>query len=440
MTRARPDLHRPVLALALALALCAVASVLTLRVGLNAWRRRIPLDATMPYDNTVMVDFRDTGYFPNLAVAAGVNPYDVPAYHQKFPGIQDLNAYAPWWLTVTRPLSELSWAQASALFALVTTLATTALMAHQGWLLARRTGFLSTSGAGSTTSYAVIGAAATVVLTWLSKPYSIALGLGNISMVACAAASLALVTRSVPLGAACVGLAWVKPQLGLPLVLFLAVLGRGRPALVGTLLAATASLPEIVMLSRGRGLLDLARSVLAGAGDVAGDQSAVLMQGRLDVAGMGSVVGLNAPSWVIAAAAIILLPAAALLVRRQDAQGQWVAARVTASIAMLVTVPHYSYDIAVCLVPFGLLALHAWPGRGGGATSWSRRPAPLAVYGAFVALGAATFFMPGVVFVHPPHQTAFMRATFWLCALSALTLVAYRARRSSEDVKAPSRA
>lgn len=308
---------------------------LTWRYVVVGWTGRMPFLTPASSVEKGMSDFRDTALLPNLAIERGVNPYDLVTYHDFAPHAQFFNPYAPWWLTVTRPLSALSWDQATLVWSCVLGLLTVGVAIIGGREIAQHVRL---------SPWLVVPWCLT--LLWLWRPVALAHGLGNIGALVAVAAGLALLVRNRWLGAVLVAIAWIKPQYGLPLGMVMLVMPGLRARYGwGSLLAVLASVPEVIRLaSIAGGLPALVSSVIHNVLAV-GDESAVdLMEGRVDIGGLAAVFGWYPGAGVSMAIGAVLLLVVATWGRRLEERRMQVALLLAA--AVIVSFPHFHYDLS----------------------------------------------------------------------------------------------
>lgn len=222
------------------------------------------------------VDFRDTIYGPTRDLATGHNPYDATSYLERYPGRQAFNLYLPhhflffgWMAWLSTPVAIVTMGLAST--------ACTGWLIHQGLRLTR---------------------APTAWLPWiltglvLRGPLLMSIRQGQIAMVLAAASWLAITSRSGRLQAAGVCLALIKPQVGLPVLLVMFVMGRWRSALYGLLAAGVCSIPAIVLAANAAGgpaalLISMLDNLAASARDN------TFLIGPLDVVGVSKALGIT---------------------------------------------------------------------------------------------------------------------------------------------------
>lgn len=392
-------LQRATPALGVAGWLAAVA--LTWRYVWVGWTGRMDFLAAKPYVNKGMSDFRDTGILPNLALDRGINPYDLVAYHDFAPHAQYFNPYAPWWLSVTRPLSSFAWDQATLMWACVLG----ALVVLAGVVGGRELASRFSVAWWVTVPWCV-------VLLWLWRPVALANGLGNIGAVVAIAAGLSLIVRSRWLGALLVAVAWIKPQYGIPLAVIMMIIPSLRfRYLIGTSLAIVASLPEVVRLADAAGGVSPLLSSVVNNALAVGDESAVdLMAGRIDLGGLfaafgwfpGSALPMGMGVLAIAATAVWMRPAKQVSHR----------AGFLLAAVLLIGFPHFHYDLSVLVLLAPGAVAEAWrTPRSAPAGRW--------LWTATVGLVAALCLVPGSLLPYAVMDSLYLIAA-WVAFIGAL--------------------
>jgi hypothetical protein len=303
-------------------------------------------------------DFRDAFYYPSRALIDGVNPYDPVAYQAHYPVARPTSPYAPHTLLLHLPFSLLPYRAAQLAYdalsmLLILYLARACLVAVRG-------------RAGVAATFAL----ATLVL--LSRPAHQTLFLGQISCLVVTGVYLALLEeeRRPWLAAAGVALACMKPTYGVPLVVALLFLGRGRTAVRGVLLAAAASLPALPLLAHAAGGLGpLADSVIGSYTIMDADHTVnpATSTIRLDAVAMIERLAGRSPgplfSMCLSLAILAAGSAAAARLGRRGGREWRVAAAGTVCLTMLVCIYHQAYDAVLLVLPATALALAvpAWP-------------------------------------------------------------------------------
>lgn len=327
-----------------ACALGVLAAALSAWYVSRAWIGRMSFDATRPYANPGLSDFRDTAVLPNLAIMAGVNPYDARQYQAFAPGAQEFDPYVPWWLTATRPFAMMSWETATLVWVSICAILYILAAGHLYELLRPNI---------SRPHVALAAFAVLVVAVWAWRPDVIALGLGNVGGVVALSAAFALISPRPWLRVVLLAIAWIKPQYGIPITLLLLCWpGRRWQAALGTALAAIASIPAIVETSRlAGGFGALISSVLRTTGEVGAGFHATTLVGRVDLAGVAGRFGSDAPLLLELVAGLGLTIIVGLTTRRLLRGPRRELAYLLAGCTVLVTLPHFGYDLAM-LLPF----------------------------------------------------------------------------------------
>lgn len=296
-----------------------------------------------------LVDFRDSVWMPGRYLLSGGNPYDTATYLQAVPWTQGLALYAPAWLVVGATLGGLPYLLANGIYQLLGITVVLVLVRTVLRLTMRR--------------FLTIGTPIGLVwlVVWAAGRYALA----NVS-TGLVVLGVVLVLRGIWLRrvevapgvvraatATGVGLALVKPQFGL-VVLVAALAGRRWDAVwrgvVGLAVLSVPTTVACVVASGGvPGFLDGIRSNLARS---TSSESAVGLHSPLnvsiDLVGQLGRLGVEPPGWVRVAVPLVAL---ALVV--------WVVVRARSLIVLTVGVctilllgfVHQFYDLLVLVLP-----------------------------------------------------------------------------------------
>jgi hypothetical protein len=310
-----------------------------------SWQVGLPTEANRA--EVRMQDFRDALYFPVREFLAGGNPYSPAAMFKHWPVRQDFNLYQPYHLILHLPFALPGYRVGAVAFTVVSLLLLVALAA------------MAASRIPLPLALGTAGIAALLVLSQVGKAQ---LYLGQVNpLVAVGAAGALLARNSHPrLAMLALAVAWLKPQFGLPLAILLYARGSRRVAVGGTVAAALASLPVVLLLVvRGGGIgpfVDVIRANLAHATTT--DYGAVdsLTAQRIDV----SAVFFRLTEWLIAEPLVLVavLTVSVLLVRRLDRDHPAIADLLTC-LAVVVAVVHQPGDVLIA-VPAMTLAAYTW--------------------------------------------------------------------------------
>ena len=319
-----------------ALATLAFAAV----VALLAWRA---FGARGGPDDWVLVDFRNTVYYPARAFLDGGNPYDDDRYRARYPATH-FPPFAPISLAVYAPLASLPLATAERVWFAGTAVGTVGL----AWV-ARR-GF----------PVAAVPAVATALL--LSRPgqMNLLLGQQTIPLVLGAYAAWLLAGSRPRLAALGLAVSSFKPQFAVPLALLLAAAGHLGVAAAGLAMSGIASLAVLMMMPPQPGLSPLATFVAAATGSAARiEDAAGTWWSRLDGAYLAHHLIGASHAAVEATIAIGLLGVGCVAVRRlgrRAVDGDGALAIGVACTTMLLCVYHQAYDALLLALPIGALA------------------------------------------------------------------------------------
>lgn len=314
-------------------------------------------------DTGFQTDFRDAVYYPVVAFADGVNPYDPDRYYEAYPVGQEFPLYSPVHLVVHVPLAALSLGDARAAYfglnlALILVLAAVSLrLAGYGG------GWASIFGLGT--------------LLLLSGPGKMDLRTGEPTLLIVLACYLAVGTRRAQLGRAAAGVAVAlsKPTFGIPLAIVLLCRRRIRATLIGIGAALAICAVAVIPLAQSAGgfepLIDSLRSDL----DVTSRslQSRIGTPLRIDgVNAVARATGLRPSDSVALAGGLLLLAIGALAVWRvhtRDPESDRGELAVTlAMLVILVPIFRVGYDILLLTWPILLLLRRRprdgiWPSR-----------------------------------------------------------------------------
>jgi hypothetical protein len=303
-----------------------------------------------------MQDFRDATYFPVREFLAGGDPYQPDVMLATWPVRQTFNLYQPYHLALHLPFGLGSYTAGAMAFALVS-LALLVLLAVLAARELRRWVPLPV----------LAGTAVIAALLLSSQLGKAQLYLGQINpLVAVGAAAALILCRSHPAWAAvALGVAWIKPQFGLPLALLLAARGSWRVALGGTGVAALASLPVVgLLIARDGGLggfLDVISANLAHAqGTTYGAVDSPVAE-RVDVAAVVFRVTGFAPSEALTLVAVLGI--SAYVARRLD-RDEPVLADLLTGLAVVVALVHQPGDVLIALPAAAGAAGWWWVHRG----------------------------------------------------------------------------
>lgn len=235
--------HRSTRAAVIAVLAALVMSVRYLYV---MYRDRVSDTTPPPFGARTLVDFRDAVWLPGRAFLRGVNPYDSGTYLPGHPFAQEFGPYTPGHLVLWAPLNLLSWDVAALLHLLLSGLAVGAVGAWGGRRVLGE--LVEQPGRAAEVTAAAIG----VLVLWVSRPMVGAVSAGQPSTFYALLVVPALIgIRSGPLTVVLIGLACLKPQIGLPAIVVLLAQRRFAVCVGGIGVAGALSLPAVVMLSRG---------------------------------------------------------------------------------------------------------------------------------------------------------------------------------------------
>lgn len=306
-----------------------------------------------------MQDFRDALYFPVREFLAGGDPYLPDAMLATWPVRQTFNLYQPYHLALHLPFGLGSYRAGAVAFTVVSLLLLVLLAVLAARELRRHV------------PVPVLAGTAVLALLLLGGQLGKAqLYLGQVNpLLAVGAAAALVLCRAHPVWASvALGVAWIKPQFGLPLALLIAARGHWRVGLGGTAVAAAASLPVVALLvARDGGIggfLDVVRANLDHArGTTYGAVDSVVAE-RVDVAAVVFRVTGFVPSEALLLVAVLGL--SALLARRLDRAEDPVLGDLLTAVAVVVALVHQPGDVLVAL-PAAAGAAGWW---------WTRRAEP----------------------------------------------------------------
>lgn len=407
----------------LAAVLVVLAAVVTVRYLAVTWTGRMAVDSVLPYENLLLSDFRDAVWLPSIDLHAGLDPYDDAAFLAAHPGTQGYSPYTPSHLLLTFWTGWMSWDAGTLAW---TALGALALAAMGAWAGVATLRFARPELRGA----AVVAAGAGgVLLAWIWRPTSIALGLGQPSAVYGPAAAVAAAATVVAVGLsprariALAALAIGKPQMGIQLAVVAAATRQWRALLVGAGIAAVLSVAVAVAIA-GDGVLGW---VLALPAAVAGrhsrfDQRYTTGNPWIDVSATAHRLGLPDAAGPLLALAVLALGVIAALVLRR--RGRPALGALTAMVTGLLVVPHCGYDVLV-LLPVLMLAAVEVVGAGAGA---SRTVAAVALFPVAVSGLLPSFRLPlGPEGLEPALGQAVALLVAWVLLVVAGVLARRRA-------------
>jgi hypothetical protein len=302
-------------------------------------------------------DFRDTVYYPVVALLDGANPYDPAFYLSHYPVGRPLPPYAPLNLLVHFPFALLPFESAE--------LAYSAFAAMLTLLLARLT--WKFSGRSARASH-VFGLAALILL---SRPGQMNLLLGQVALQCVIAAYIALFfARSRPwLAGFGLAVSTFKPTFGLPLAVLMlcrsdvraVAIGLGTAtvlsgALAGLLVHIAGGVAPFItslLVSHQRFMQQSFNDVLSGPFRI--DTAALVA--RLFSSNLGNVVE------VLIGLAVLSVGAFAVW-RVADTESEAAGARPVSATLICLTVLactyHQAYDLLLLTLPVTALAADLW--------------------------------------------------------------------------------
>lgn len=334
----------------LATVLVVAAALLTTRYIAVTWLERMPVDAVLPYPTLIMSDFRDAVWLPARDLLAGYDPYVDAEFLARHPGTQGYSPYTPSHLLFALGFGALSWEAGTLAWSTLGGLALAAMGAWAGFATLRHARPTASTSAG------VAAAAAGVLLVWIWRPSSTALGLGQPSSVwgpAAAVAAAATVTAVgiSPAGRAVLSaLAIMKPQTGIQLAVAAVAARQYRALLWGFGIAAVLSLGVATWIAGGPG--EVVAWVLALPAAVAGrhsrfDQRYTTGNPWIDVMSTAHRLDLPGPAGPVLALLVLATGLAAAWTLR--AGGRAGLGATTAMVTGLLVVPHVGYDVLLLL-------------------------------------------------------------------------------------------
>lgn len=350
------------LARTLGVALVALAGALSAFRALKpSWEVPLPTEQNLPEER--MQDFRDALYFPIREFLGGGNPYDPAVMFDHWPVRQNFNLYQPYHLVLHLPFALPEYRVGAVAFALacLVLLVGLAVMAARGARLPVVAGGV------------VI---ATLLVTSQVGKAQMYIGQVNPLIAVSVAGALLVRTRNPGWAAAALALAWLKPQFGLPLAVLLFVRGDRRVALLGTGIAAVASLPVAVLLVvRGGGVkefLDVISRNLEWAGSTGYGAVDSMTAQRVDL----PAVFFRTTGWLPPAAELLalcgVLAVTALLARRLDrTENGTPAADLLVCLGIVVALVHQPGDVLIAVPAVVALAVVAWRRRGDSHWRWA---------------------------------------------------------------------
>lgn len=346
--------NRAGLAKTVLVALTALAGTISaVRALKPSWETPLPTEANLPEER--MQDFRDALYFPIREFLNGGNPYDPAVMFAHWPVRQNFNLYQPYHLVLHLPFALPDYRIGAVSFALacLILLITLAVMASARARLPLVAGTVVIS---------------TLLVTSQVGKAQMYVGQVNPLIAVGAAGALLLRTSNPGWASAALALAWLKPQFGLPLALLMFVRGDRKVALLGTGIAAAASLPVAALLTvRGGGagpFLDVIKRNLEWASHTGYGAVDSMTAQRVDL----PAVFFRTTGWLPPAAELLalcgVLTATALLARRLDRHEQGsAAADVLTCLGIVVALVHQPGDVLIAVPALTALAVIAYRRR-----------------------------------------------------------------------------
>ncbi|MGW6934586.1 glycosyltransferase family 87 protein [Lentzea sp. NPDC054927] len=362
--------NRASLAKKVLVALVALAgTVSAIRALKPSWEAPLPTAANLPEER--MQDFRDALYFPIREFLNGGNPYDPAVMFAHWPVRQNFNLYQPYHLVLHLPFALPDYRVGAVAFALacLMLLIGLAVMASAGARLPMVAGTVVIS---------------TLLVTSQVGKAQMYVGQVNPLIAVGAAGALLLRTRNPGWASVALALAWLKPQFGLPLALLMFVRGDRKVALMGTGIAAAASLPVAALLVvRGGGIgefLDVISRNLAHASHTGYGAVDSMTAQRVDL----PAVFFRTTGWLPPAAELLalcgVLAVTAVLARRLDRHEEGsAAADVLTCLGIVVALVHQPGDVLIAVPALVALAVVCWHKRKENHWRWAAVAALLVV-------------------------------------------------------------
>lgn len=295
-----------------------------------------------------MADFKSTVYYPAMAYADGVNPYDAQEYLTRYPAPEPLRLYPPATLLIFRPFASLPLEAAMQVQAILTVLLS-GVLAYVSLRLAR-----------------MPVSAAAVLLVWglilLSRPgqWNLLQGQMTLLVVLGVYAALAASPASPLLAGLGLAVSLLKPNFGLPVAALMLARGQYAGVAIGAGLAGALNLAMVGSLAeQSGGFYEFGRLFL-GTGDqlrFSARLGTELNVYRVDAPGLitrllGVHLGLVGS---LLAGAVLLGLVMALLRRRRESPT--VAGLPDAALAgllcsaVLISMYHVGYDLLLLTWP-----------------------------------------------------------------------------------------
>lgn len=325
-------------------------------------------------------DFEDATYYSVKAYLSGENPYDSHEYRRDYPVGQSFAGYGPHFLLLHLPLGFFSARTAAVVWMLVSML-----------LLVLSADLALRIAAVKKRSVWRWPLAAAALLSWPGGLHVIS---GQTSIESIYGALLAFGSTSLGAQAVGVALACLKPQFGLPLVVFLLTAKRFRAVSLGLLLVAILSGIVLLRIAPAEGFQGWTHTALQGlAEENATEFSRLGAAGncRIDLAATVARVTSSSPStfvqWLLLLGAIAV-PSVIRRIERPAAPRDWNRTPAWVSLCMvtvLLATPHQTYDALLLVLPIAVLCSQSTP-------PWARIAFSLTVLLPQVVLGLGRDF------------------------------------------------
>jgi hypothetical protein len=319
-------------------------------------------------DRWALQDFRDATYYPVVAFLDGVNPYDRPAYLDRYPVLLPFLPYSPLTLVVHLPFGLLSHGVSQIVYY--------GLSVGLSMLLAVVS--LRMNGVRPTITSMCLLSAAVIA----SRAGHMNLSLGQTSLELVLATYVALYfggSRDWTSGLGFVG-ATLKPTFGLPVLILMIASGFRRALIMGLAMTLVlTAVPTVLVMHAAGGPAELIESLLEGMESVDSDlvSSPVLSPGRIDGAALvaritGKSPGVAAQIAIFIATMFVASCAIRKVRRRFVGAGTGAFCLGVAAVAMMVGIYQQTYNALLLVAPLTGLVVGRWAPEGLEAPEWAR--------------------------------------------------------------------
>jgi hypothetical protein len=336
------------------------AIALSVRYLSHIWRDRLFETTRLPIFGRTLSDFRDTVWLPTRDFLGGGNPYDTLTYLERHPSAQEFGPYTPGHLLLWSPMGLIPWDVATAIYLVLSGLVVCAVGAWGGARVLRQV--RPRAGAGEL----VTASAAGVIVLWLTRTVLASVSPGQPSTFYSLLAVPAVIGIRSKLGTAfLVGVACMKPQIGLPVLVILLAQRRTAALVSGLGVATVLSVPAVLLLAHGPAGLPAWTSTFLRSAEMSrvspytGGAAATLY--RIDLEALGLSLGRAISTPALAAITVSTLILGWGAQRAGDRLGVRYVGTTLALAVGLLPLSHGYYDACWLVIPLALAVAQLAP-------------------------------------------------------------------------------